>query len=491
MSKDIPSTKLQSASLKDYFLPGIAVVVVLAIYVEFISAGHWTNWPKTSNYYDQLATAFQHGQLSLLTKPDPVLLALQNPYDPEQRTNIPFVMDASLYKGRYFLYFGPAPALLLTIIKFPVQAEIADQYLVFIFIAGILILQSFLLLKIRRRFFNGLPKWMDAIAILVAGLIGPFTRMLVHPFIYEAALAGGQFFFLAGLTSAFLAFESGKANYRWLLAAGILWACAAATRITQLFPIAFMVLVILALLLRTAFQLKSYSSFAKQAGALVVPLAVGGGALAWYNQARFDSIFEFGLYYQLAYNLQSFYHTMFLRGYVPQNLYNYFLNPFTVSNTFPFLDPLTGNKTPLFSFYSLPKPYVIDGVITGLICASPFIVFAVVPVFSLIASWIKKGTKSSGKGFLNWIKVGLIGSFLATAIPLMMFFYAATRYEADFIPSLSMLAVVGFWEMIAWAGKKKSIQKSLTAFGAILAIFSVGLNTVIAFASHLTWFGIS
>ncbi len=469
----------------------IAIAAVIITYVGLISGGHWIYWPKTSNYYDQLAAAFQRGQLALLAKPDPSLLALQNPYDPQQRANIPFVMDASLYKGRYYLYFGPTPALLLAIIKYLVPLEIGDQYLVFVFVAGIFVLQSFLLIKIRRRFFGNLPDWMDALAILAAGLIGPFTRMLVHPWIYEAALSGGQFFFLAGLTCVFPAFEQGKIKARWLLAAGILWAGSAAARITESFPIAFMVFVILALLAWEALRSKSYSRLILPAGTLLTPLAIGGAVLAWYNYARFGSIFEFGLYYQLAYNLQSFYHTMFLRGYIPQNLYNYFLNPFSISNSFPFLVPQNGNKTPLFPFYGLPKPYVIDGVITGLICASPFIVFAAVPILSLIASRIKRGAKSSEEGLFNWINISLIGSFLAAFIPLMMFFYAATRYEADFAPSLTMLAVIGLWEISSWAGNRTNLQKWLPAFGTMIAILSIILNTLIAFASHLTWFGIS
>jgi hypothetical protein len=63
-------------------------------------------------YYSQLAEAFRHGQLSLLTPPKPQLLALADPYLPA--LNAPYRMhDASLYGGKYYLYFGPAPVLVL------------------------------------------------------------------------------------------------------------------------------------------------------------------------------------------------------------------------------------------------------------------------------------------------------------------------------------------------------------------------------------------
>ncbi len=55
----------------------------------------------------------------------PALLALSNPYDPDARKGIPglqveqpgTIWDMSLYDGRVYLYWGPAPALLLSAIK--------------------------------------------------------------------------------------------------------------------------------------------------------------------------------------------------------------------------------------------------------------------------------------------------------------------------------------------------------------------------------------
>jgi hypothetical protein len=57
-------------------------LLVIIIYIWLMSAGLWTTWPSTTNYYDQLATAFQHGHPALEIEPDPALLALSNPYDP-------------------------------------------------------------------------------------------------------------------------------------------------------------------------------------------------------------------------------------------------------------------------------------------------------------------------------------------------------------------------------------------------------------------------
>ena len=62
-------------------------------------------------YYDLLADAFLAGQFHLLIAPRPELLALANPYDPV--LNGPLRLpDASLYNGKYYLYFGPVPGLI-------------------------------------------------------------------------------------------------------------------------------------------------------------------------------------------------------------------------------------------------------------------------------------------------------------------------------------------------------------------------------------------
>ena len=59
-----------------------------------------------------MGNGFLQGHVYLAVKPAPELLALANPRDPV--ANAPYrLQDASLYKGRYYAYFGPIPALTL------------------------------------------------------------------------------------------------------------------------------------------------------------------------------------------------------------------------------------------------------------------------------------------------------------------------------------------------------------------------------------------
>ena len=87
-------------------------LVVLTLYVWLISVGTWTHWPTRWYSYDALATSFSRGRLWLdegLLPPCSPFLILMSPLPARAYLS----QDASLYKGRFYLYFGPVPALLL------------------------------------------------------------------------------------------------------------------------------------------------------------------------------------------------------------------------------------------------------------------------------------------------------------------------------------------------------------------------------------------
>src|SRR5687768_6727577 len=85
-------------TLRHALAVAIPVVVVLLAYVWIITAGRMTQWHTYSVYHQKLATAFHHGQTSLLDQPKPELLALPDPY--RHPDNEPYRLhDASLYKG--------------------------------------------------------------------------------------------------------------------------------------------------------------------------------------------------------------------------------------------------------------------------------------------------------------------------------------------------------------------------------------------------------
>jgi hypothetical protein len=467
-------------------LSGLAVLLVLVLYLWFISLGPWRSRGHTSDYYSRLTSAFLHKQLFLEQKPDPALLALPNPYDHKARKNVPVLGDASLYKGKYYLYFGPFPSLVLALPASILPVKPGDQVFVYLFIIGLFLLQCLLFREIVSTFFTDIPGWALPIGVLLIGLTGPYTKMLTHPFIHEAAIAGGQLLFTAGFYAAFLALRSEIVQKGWLLLAGILWSFSIATRSTQLIPVAFLAVFTWTYIIHRCRRNSTTRELIRLTAALVAPLAVCGLLLAWYNWARFDSIFEFGLYYQLAaFNLQANYSILFSRIYILQNIYNYFLNPFGLSASFPFVQPLAGTEKTVLASIQLPNLYAVEGRFPGALLSTPFLLFAAVPPLMYFISLPRKFRERHNGAdllqFFDWTSLGLFGASIAGALPTLLLFYVGFRYETEFLVSLTLLAGIGFCQGYSLL-KNHSAQKFYAILGITLALFSVLINVALAYS---------
>jgi hypothetical protein len=146
-------------SYQSLLITFVTFLAVIFVYAWYCSYEYWTKWPTHTLFYDPLATAFADGSLALEEEVDPSLLSLTNPYNPKERQGLEFPMDYSLYKGKYYLYFGPVPAIPLVILKLFGLGTIGDQYLVFAGILGLFIFQSLLIINMRERFFPTIPFW--------------------------------------------------------------------------------------------------------------------------------------------------------------------------------------------------------------------------------------------------------------------------------------------------------------------------------------------
>lgn len=481
-AQDGPGTPLKRDSTV-LLLTLVSVFIVLGAYIWLISCGLWTNWPPTTTYYDQLATSFSHGNLALEAKPDPALLALPNPYDPSQRTGIPAPTDISLFKGKFYLYFGPAPALLLLVARILLPGGIGDQYLVFIFVSGMFIFQSLLLVKIRERFFPELSPWLLPAGFLVVALMCPIGWVLGLPTVYNAAITGGEFFFLAGFYFAFMALDRPVISNWGLIFTGIFWIGTLSSRITQILPVGFMTLMVILWIVRKHIRTERLSKSIPSVLALVLPLAIGGAILGWYNWARFGSVFETGITYQLAgLFLQKYHQDLFSPVYIIQNIYNYLLMPPKLKGAFPFLIPVYGNLKPIISFLALPSLYYSQE-ITGYLFNAPFILFGFIPVVNLLTQLRQRpdSMMSERDGPLyKWLIAGLTGSFLFGFGFFLVFFWVAMRYFADFIPPLVLLSVIGSWQVFLYLRTRPVSQFVFVLFAIVLIAASIISSNLIA-----------
>src|SRR5580698_8066559 len=116
---------------------------VLAVICAGIVASYaWMARPAIPQYgllepgqqhFNQLVAGFRSGHLSLAQAPPPELAKLADPYDPAQNANYR-LHDASYYHGRFYIYYGITPVLVLFWPYFEITRHyLAQKYAVAIF----------------------------------------------------------------------------------------------------------------------------------------------------------------------------------------------------------------------------------------------------------------------------------------------------------------------------------------------------------------------
>jgi hypothetical protein len=421
-------------------------------YVWIISAGKMTAWPSYSGYYDMLADAFLHGQTSLLVKPDPNLLALPDPYDPQ--ANAKYRMhDALLYNGKYYLYWGPAPAVLVAAFKrLTGIPHLGDEYLVFAFIFGTVVFSALLMNAFRRHLFPDSPWWLPALGTLVAGLGTPMPFILARAAVYEAAICAGQFFLIGGLYWAFAALQTHRLSIGRLFLAGACLALAPASRVSLALAVPAVALLLLGRIFQTMRRDKRLN--AVPLAAFCAPLLAGAVALGSYNHVRFGSWSEFGTRYQLAgVNIKAFADSSPLMSvaYVAPNLYNYLLRPMAMGPTFPFVTARWSDDPLAYpSFVHRPPTYSTEAV-AGVLRAVPFVWLAIFAPLGTMWQLVETRRRGWPRGdpdrlkasSLAWITLCLLSAGILAVIPALLIPGATMRYLADGTPVLVLLATLG------------------------------------------------
>jgi hypothetical protein len=93
---------------------GAVCALVIGVYAYTAHSGFLvsTSLNAADTYYNLLVQGFRAGQLSLKKEAPPGLAQLADPYD--RTANARYgVLDLSYYKGKFYLYFGITPAVML------------------------------------------------------------------------------------------------------------------------------------------------------------------------------------------------------------------------------------------------------------------------------------------------------------------------------------------------------------------------------------------
>lgn len=406
------------------------------------------------DYYNLLVDGFQSGQLAMKATPHPDLLALP----PQERPGkAPYLLDASLYEGRYYLYFGVVPAALLywpytELTGHDLPEGVAVQVLaVLALVFGIAWWR-----EVRRRFFPDLAPIWEFLAVLALGFCTAVPPALRHPMFYEVAILSGWACGALMLWASMRAARDPRSWSPWVLVAGIAYGLAVGSR-ANLAPAGLLAL--LAGMAALAWQRESTgraraTRWLRLASLAGVGAAAIGAGLAAYNYARFGSIVEFGHSYQLGHNPVQ----MFRLTNLAHNFDLYYLTPPQLRAYFPFVAPGPEAPKPV-DYIGLEEahgqwPWWIALLAVGAVCATSWrripgraLLWALLPV----ATW----------GVVNLVITGLTG-------------VRSNRYMLDFHPALVWLTLAGLGAASLTTGAGRRALRVIAGIGIVgTALFNV------------------
>jgi len=408
--------------------------------VHFLTA--WLPGPapnvegKTSEYYPLLTDTFLAGRTSLLVEPDPRLLALPDPRNPA--ANQPYRLhDASLYKGKYYLYFGPVPVLVLFLpYKLLTGSHLPTRAAVALFsIIGYASSCALLFVLIRRLKWL-CPFWLAAAAVTSLGTSSLVYFLVRRASFYEAAIASAYCMTAAGFLALAHGLKPSSPSWTGLLFSGVCFGLTAGCRPSFALVAAFMAVAV------------SLRLIANKTRALVfaIPVVICGAVLAWYNYARFDNPLDFGVRYQLS-SSKADVEAHYGRGIGP---------------IFPALYELLLGA-PVTDIHYDPK--------MGLLRAAPIALLGIcAPLFLWrYRTWLIDGHSTA---FIAWCLYATAAGMLAL---LAAMDFVIGRYQVDFAPEFALLAwlvLCGIWtEVRTWPGIRLRLIQATAVIATLYSAF--------------------
>lgn len=454
--------------------------LVIYSYFWIITIGRIDKWPSGKNYYWKLTQAFQQGQVHLLEEPNPELAKMENPYDFQQRKGLEYLWDTTYYDGKYFLYWGPAPAVIGVFINAVTSKPVTDAGLVFSFVIGIALFSVLLLYEIYKKL--QIPAWAFWGGVLACMMNVPLIWLLTRPTFYEVSISGGQFFLMAGFYFLFLGFRAPQPNLFCLCASSLTFGLSGATRINLLPAIIVLTAIILLKIYFT--NQKNFSKSLSTFTVFLIPLILTAISLSWYNYIRFGSIFEFGHRYQLTGPaLTANYEDISSTEYIIPNIYTYIFRLPSINQEFPFFT-IPKIKQDMWPFFiRLPEYYNYTEPSAGILFIIPLIGFAtflLVRLFWLFINGdIPKTTSSLTNTNQIWFALCLLIYIFIQFSILLLFLYASIRYLLDVSQILIVLSALFVGNYVQTFDTNPIVKKIISISWVIVSILTFAFGFII------------
>lgn len=384
-------------------------------------------WKHDFNPYASLAKAFSSGKLYVGIA-DKKIAEIENALISWEMDDERIMFDYALYKGRYYVYFGVLPCLLLYLPYYLITGNDLPDAVCQLLLFALLIPGIYFLFKeiIRRVYAHA----SIAVHILlsIAMLLGCNTiAVLADPLVYHVAILFGVVLTIWGMYFI-MSVLSNEGHNASMFIGILLLALVAACRPTLLiYSIGAVIFVIYYCINKS----NSRDGITKQVIRVVIflsPYVIVACGLMIYNALRFDSPFQFGMIYNMTV-IPSKKTAISIVEMVPVLMYEYLFRMPSFEHYFPFLkDYITANMMMSGTIY------YFQTVGYGILLSNPVL-------WSLI--WIPFNCKKEKKGLLFWLSLAGVASFFV----LMFFgFYmtqvVASRYVFEFSCILFVIAAI-------------------------------------------------
>jgi hypothetical protein len=394
--------------------------------------------PYPSNsYYNLLVRGFQFGQLNLKINTPSEFAKLRDPYNQIHIWGAGYwadKLDMSYHNGKFYLYFGPTPAL---VVFWPYAALtghfLTDRCAVAIFFAFGFLVMWLILCAIQRRYFAETGFGIFPPAIFILGLL---LCLVQSGSVHDVAKVSGFSFVLLALAGIWLTMHWPERRNWFLLMASLSYGLAIGARQSLLFGAVILLIPVFQLWVeapRAVPRRQIAISFLSAFG----PIALIGVGLMVYNDRRFGSPFEFGRRYMLTADYESTTAKQLSLHYLWFNIRYYFLEPIHANFHFPFLQdvplpPPPSGHTSGFSEYG------------GILFNYPFLLL----IFALPLVWRNRPMRKISA--LSWFILALFLLFVTCVLTDCCFLSSNMSYTLDFLPPLQLLAFIGFlgWDKV-------------------------------------------
>lgn len=437
----------------------LALLVAVCFVYRFIGSAGLDEWPVYGSYHDLQADAFLGGHLSLPIEPAPELLHAKNPYDTVNANY--WWLDATFYRGKYYMYWGPVPALCLAVAKWVlgIRHALGDQYVAVAFHCLAFWCGALVVERMLRRLFSSTSRWLLVLGTLVVACANPTPHGVATASTYQTAIIAAQAWLCAGLIVAFDAvWHAGTPQARWwrLPVAGALLGLALGSRVSV--ALAAGCIALFAAVAEASVAPRRVRRFLVASAWIGAPLAAAGAGLLVYNKLRFDSYLEFGSKLQL-----TWFPMRFSASYLAANLYSYSLRPGVWSCEFPYLQQVWSMGEAAFPRgFTRPSDYLVLEPIVGWLRALPITWLA--PFAFLFAP--RPSSSPRARSFFFCLLSFVALASVSGVLPL--FVYTGTmRYLADVTCGLVFLGLLGAFSLGFHRFGAASPRAAWTLIGAL------------------------